>query len=375
MKIIYVVTGLPSIKEPARSRFNDKYAKALADKGHDVEVFFLRSVNPKRKLVRRNLLNGLNVIEFSLIIPFINSSIQIYLFRKLFNFILTFMKISADVIQGSGGATVVAANIVSKRINKPYFIQYIGNDLNYDIKYLINNNSYKISINECSHHGFESRALQNIFISYFPQLKNNSVLYRGIDSFDFNYHLSDEIQILYLGGFPYKEDIKGGELLLKAINLLDSKVLNCNVCFNIGGPEIPDLSDFINSIKNKKIRINILGAIDHSQVIHEMQKSNILLIPSRAEGLPNVLWEGLSTGNLIIANKVGGIPEILRMNNCGYLLNNNTSDCLSDTIFSFINDKLKIKEFALRGKKIVEGFSYSSFVDNNISILRNISEK
>ncbi|MDC0296334.1 glycosyltransferase family 4 protein [Akkermansiaceae bacterium] len=375
MKIIFIVTGLPSINEPARSRFNYKYAKALADKGHDVEVFYLRSINPKRKLVRRTSTNNLNVLEFSLTIPFIKISLQSFFFRKLFNFVLRFKKISADVIQGSGGATAIAANIVSKRINKPYFIQYIGTDLNYDIKYLINNTSYKNSINECSHHGFESRALQDIFTSYFPHLENNSVLYRGIGDYDYNYRLGYEVQVLFLGGFPYKNDIKGGELLLKAIKLLDSKNLSSNVCFNIGGPEVPDLSIFSKSIKNNKIRINSLGAISHRQVIQELQKSNILLIPSRAEGLPNVLWEGLATGNLVIANKVGGITEILSMNDCGYLLNSISSNSISEAIASFINERWIVEDFAFRGREVVERFNYKKFINNNISILRRISAK
>ena len=374
MNILLLVTGFPTEKDSARSAFNLKYADELVLLGHQITVLYLRSIHPKRGLVRRCKMSNHNIIEYSLLLPFIDFKKQVYIFKFLFNLSLIFHKIKCDVIQGIGGNTAIIANILAKKINKSYFIHFIGSDLNVDIKYLIKNTLYKKSITDALCYGFESKALERIFSENFPDLTAKHVLYRGIDymSYNYNYNIAKEIKILFLGGFPHNNNLKGGYTLLDSILLLNSKKIKNNICFNIGGPDIIDLSGFLKKINNPKIQVNVLGLLKKEEIKNHMFNSNIIVIPSEFEGIPNVMWEGMATGNLIIASSVGGIPEVLSMDSCGVLVPSNSPNILTDEIFKYINNPLKIEEKAILSRSVVEKFYYSDFVKKNIELLDNM---
>ena len=65
-------------------------------------------------------------------------------------------------------------------------------------------------------------------------------------------------------------------------------------------------------------RLKYLGEIsDPSRVLGDV---DILVIPSRNEGLPYVLLEGMAAGCAIVAYGVGGIPEVVVDRSLGYLV-------------------------------------------------------
>lgn len=56
--------------------------------------------------------------------------------------------------------------------------------------------------------------------------------------------------------------------------------------------------------------VKFLGAVDHERLADWYRAANLTVLPSRSEGVPNVLRESLACGTPFVASRVGGIPEI-----------------------------------------------------------------
>lgn len=78
------------------------------------------------------------------------------------------------------------------------------------------------------------------------------------------------------------------------------------------------------AIKKKVAALDIEKSIvfwgTRRDVISLIKTSDILIMPSRIEGLPGVILEALSCGKPVVASNVGGIPEVVQNGLNGYTL-------------------------------------------------------
>ena len=58
-------------------------------------------------------------------------------------------------------------------------------------------------------------------------------------------------------------------------------------------------------------RVSFLGKLPPDDVALWLAAANAVCVPSRREGCPNVVLEGLASGRPIVASAVGGVPELL----------------------------------------------------------------
>jgi len=58
-------------------------------------------------------------------------------------------------------------------------------------------------------------------------------------------------------------------------------------------------------------RLKYVGAQDRMGVVAHLSAADMIVLPSRSEGLPTVLVEAGVIGTPVIASRVGGIPQLL----------------------------------------------------------------
>jgi glycosyltransferase involved in cell wall biosynthesis len=62
-------------------------------------------------------------------------------------------------------------------------------------------------------------------------------------------------------------------------------------------------------------RVSFLGHRGHDELPRWLRAFDVLCLPSRREGCPNVVLESLASGRPVVASRVGGVPELLRDEN------------------------------------------------------------
>ena len=78
--------------------------------------------------------------------------------------------------------------------------------------------------------------------------------------------------------------------------------------------------------------VRFTGFIPQKEVAEYLQSSSIFVLPSLSEGLPRSLLEAMACGMLIIATRVGGIPDVVTDGQNGFLIPPNDVGALSRAI-------------------------------------------
>ena len=110
--------------------------------------------------------------------------------------------------------------------------------------------------------------------------------------------------------------------------------------------------------------------MNSKQVYKQLKKIDLFINCSYFEGFPNSVVEALSSSVPVMASQShGGINEILRKKNFGYIYKNQ-----EDLIKNITNFNLGIKKFNFTQKKIIEHLESFS-IKNNIKKYSNAFKK
>jgi glycosyltransferase involved in cell wall biosynthesis len=78
--------------------------------------------------------------------------------------------------------------------------------------------------------------------------------------------------------------------------------------------------------------VRFVGARSHGEIALWLGASDLLCLPSLAEGVPNVVLEALASGRPVVASNVGGIPEVHPGNVAGALVPPTDEKALADAL-------------------------------------------
>lgn len=115
--------------------------------------------------------------------------------------------------------------------------------------------------------------------------------------------------------------------------------------------------DILKSIEKQiKGKVVYCTDIEWKKAMSILKSSNVLVLPSRIESIPNVIKEAFFLKVPVVATNVGGIPEIVTHGKTGLLVPPNEPQSLADSI----NHILENKEYA---KKLADA-AYEFLINN-----------
>ncbi len=155
---------------------------------------------------------------------------------------------------------------------------------------------------------------------------------------------------------PVKSDKVGA----KQFNGVNRKQLK-NIIFAVVG-EGPDrllLEEIINDrhLQNKFI---LTGNIANAS--RYLKAFDVFVLPSIKEGLPYTILEAMAAGVPIVASHIGGIPEMVKNNDNGFLLFPRDTDALAKKIMELINNPALGQKFSQVSQKKIQEFSLDKMI-------------
>ena len=229
-----------------------------------------------------------------------------------------------------------------------------------------------------------SKYLKDVLIRFY-KVKNEkiSVIYNGVDVSRFRtdhnasalkekYDLENFLNVLYLGRMdPYK----GVPLLLKILPLILEKLPN--VKFIIAGKMRFDTIRSKELVLSKKIRKSLIftGYLSNEEVPLLYSLCDVFCYPSMWEGFGLTLAEAQASGKSVVAFNHCAIPEIVKNNDTGILVNPGDYQAMANAIIKLLKDKdLRVK-MGKKGRKRVERlFTWDSCAEKTHDLYKLVAQ-
>jgi glycosyltransferase involved in cell wall biosynthesis len=153
--------------------------------------------------------------------------------------------------------------------------------------------------------------------------------------------------------------IKGPDYLLKAMDDVWHEHQEASLVLVGKGDMDVDLRAEARK-KNANGKVKFLGWREDIDEI--MPLFDMLVLPSLNEGMGRVLVEAMAAGKPVVASRVGGIPDLVRDGETGYLVPPADERALANGIKKLLDDPANAKQMGLRGQEHCRQFSLEAMI-------------
>jgi glycosyltransferase involved in cell wall biosynthesis len=166
--------------------------------------------------------------------------------------------------------------------------------------------------------------------------------------------------VIAFGATSIDSPYKGWDYLLKALKILASEIEFKKISVLIFGggykkeiaAEIPFQTIFTGYLRDEYSPVMIYNAAD------------VFIAPSLADNLPTTILESLSCGTSVVGFNVGGIPDMIKHKENGYLAKYKDANDIAEGIKFCLNNKIK-------GYNLSE-FDPPSILEQHKSLFRHV---
>jgi len=155
---------------------------------------------------------------------------------------------------------------------------------------------------------------------------------------------------------------KGILNFVKAIPIILSQ--HGEVEFVIGG-EGPQRSKIEEEIEkgNLQEKVHLLGLVARGEIPHYLNQMKLFVLPSYTEGLPRAVQEAMACGAVVLATPVGGIPDLIKDGETGFILEDNSPDCIAKSIVRALACE-RLEEIARNARALIKNeYTYEAVME------------
>jgi len=149
---------------------------------------------------------------------------------------------------------------------------------------------------------------------------------------------------------------KGLTFLIHALKELIDNACDFELRLAGNGPSLDSLKKLVAAL-GVSDNVRFLGFLDEDQIIDELQRSDLFVLPSFVEGIPVAAMEAMAIGVPVVVTNIAGTSELVEDGKTGLLVRPSDSKTLANAIMRIAHDHplaLRLSEAARR--KVAEEF-------------------
>jgi glycosyltransferase involved in cell wall biosynthesis len=223
-----------------------------------------------------------------------------------------------------------------------------------------------------------SESLLRDLITQYPVARRRSqVIHNGIDPswFDESHDTETTPQARYVLYVGRLEQIKGVDILLRAWQLFQANAPRVALWLAGDGSEMDDLRALSQHLGVAE-QVRFLGRVQARDLGPLYRNAELVVMPSRGEGLPRVSLEAGVCGAICVAARVGGVPEVIEDKITGFLVEPESPNALAQVLLDAI--RLPLADRRRMGtaakERIAQHFSHQKTTDAYEELFRSLVE-
>jgi L-malate glycosyltransferase len=160
------------------------------------------------------------------------------------------------------------------------------------------------------------------------------------------------------------------ETFLRACRIVQRAIPNARFVIVGEGPERKKLEQ-LSSELSIGTTVSFLGARD--DISDLLAAMDVFVLTSRTESFPNAVLEAMAVGCPVVATNVGGVPEIVRDENTGFLAEVGNADRIASRMIHLLqNPQLRAEMSARAVKRVREDYSVEHISEDLQNLYRRL---
>ena len=168
--------------------------------------------------------------------------------------------------------------------------------------------------------------------------------------------------------------VKGLKYLIQAMDIIKQKDAEVKLMLVGDGEERQDLEKLVKEL-DLEDRVIFVGKVFNEKVPEYMAASDVFVLPSLSESFGIVNLEAMASGLPIVATKVGGLSEIVKDGENGFLVEPKNPEQIAKKVLLILeNDKLR-KKISKNNKEEVKKYTWDEIANRLEKIYSGVLAK
>ncbi|MCM8764175.1 MAG: glycosyltransferase [Candidatus Omnitrophica bacterium] len=135
-------------------------------------------------------------------------------------------------------------------------------------------------------------------------------------------------------------------------------------------------SNLVEMVKEYGIKDNVIFLGYRNDIPQLISESDVVVLPSLWEGMPNILLEAMAMKKPVIATDVGGSSEIVKNGQTGLIVRPGSAADLAEKIMLLFSDKMLAEKIAENGYELARmDFGISSMVSSYETLYQHLLQR